>query len=1310
MDELGEATPPAGGVVEDMIMLDDLSQETLLRNLRERFAIGEIYTAISSILVAVNPFRDMAGSYGEDVAMRYAERADRRAGRTVGAGRGAAGDDELPPHVFAIASRAYYSAVKTGRTQAVIISGESGAGKTETTKFILSYLALASRYGDTHADQGIETRIVEANPVIEAFGNAQTLRNNNSSRFGKLISVQLGASGSITSGSLVNYLLEKSRVARQMAGERNFHIFYQLAAAVRSGMSLKEASIKDLPASMGDAHALQYLRVDAASTDSDVDAEAARFLQTCQAMDVMSIGVAERTQVFVALAAILQVGNVQFEPMDADDPASVSASSRPFLKQAAALLSVHVGILEAVLLTRRMGAGGGRSVVTVKYSATQAADARDALAKQLYAQLFDWLVSRVNASLQDRVGQATALQSGPGAAMARISDLDESDSLDGDGVEAVHGAAGLAAARPAAKTAVAAPQQAAAASIDVLDIFGFEIFETNSFEQLCINYCNQKLQCFFDDNILKLEQEEYARQGVVVPVVETADNQPCLDLIEMRPNGIFSMLDEELSVPNGSEANLLAKMSKNHAAHPNFVQKRGTQSTFTVAHYAGPVTYEIVGFMEKNKDLLHADIAGCLRSARDPFIQLLFATGDRGFRRRSSVVLPGAGAAGGAAIDSATAKREALRANSSSHRRKAGGMETLCSKFKSQLASLMRKLDVAEPHFIRCLKPNSVAQPGVFEDELVVSQMRCSGLQQVCEVRRVGFPVRLEFPPFVDRFSRASAALSVDVGELCSHLVALGVLAEGQWAKGTSKIFFSHKQMSRLDRFEDRANAAACSVVHAMQRVVAKRRQQRRGRVLSALSTAVEQRNFEEVQTLVEECADLLPERGLHLPSVKQALALIPRLAEEGRIRVDLKRGMEQRDAQLLRSSVAAADALDPPMEEDALLEAARMLLVRVEREATLEVDLATAIATKNHAELLLLLHLADDLALMSDDVQRAKVLREGLEKEALNAVEAAARDLALEKLRVAIAAAVAMKLSASPIMVVAGLVLEDLKLQHAALQALQAACTARGAEDVQAALDVAEKFDRPCEQLSESIADAQALRDRLKRMESVATDLRSALLTSSASENFMGLDRLVELVAEAQTFHVEEPTAVPDAVLDAASQSVLLIEQRELVQQLSAAVETSDKEQIGKALVTATAVSLEHAIVVRAKDHLALLVQHEAMCMRLRALHASSDAADLRAALAAALDMGLPDCDELLTVRLLVIDFDLALAVKDNTEEALTAAIKHAGELKVDNAVVMGARDALALLQRQAEVRKEEKRMQVCGVGGLHTCRLPLY
>ena len=518
-------------------------------------------------------------------------------------------------------------------------------------------------------------------------------------------------------------------------------------------------------------------------------------------------------------------------------------------------------------------------------------------------------------------------------------------------------------------------------------------------------------------------------------------------------------------------------------------------------------------------------------------------------------------------------------------------------------------------------------------------------------------------------------------------------------------MFFSHRQMSRLDRFEDRANAAAAGVVRATRRVNAKRRQQQRVRILAALSAAVGQRNFEEVQKLVEECAELLPERGLHLPAVASALALIPRLAEEGRVRVDLKRGMEQRDSQLLHDAITAAVAMDPPLEEDELLVAARALLLRIEREATLEVDLTAAIAASDHTELVLLLDLAADLALESDDVRRAQELRTELDKSMLDAVDAAAREMSLEKLEAAVAAATKVNLVSSPNVVAALPVLEELKLQAAALQALETACKAVNAGELQAAIEAAEKFDRPSATLAQVIATARKRQSQLIRMESIAADLTASMQTSSAGENFKDLDHLVALVAEAKDFYAED-AVVPDVVADAASMSAVLLEQRDAAKKLVAAIEADDKDQLTEHLAGARALALEHDSVHRAEKHLALLSKREDVCKQLRELSASatsrrgiassSEMAELRGALAAAKDVGLPNCDELMTVRLLVIDADLALAIETNTEEALSAAIYEAMQLQVETPGVMSARGALSRLQRQAEVRREQQRLQV--------------
>lgn len=576
---------------------------------------------------------------------------------TVRSYRGAA-LGELPPHIFAVADNAYRRMLKDSRNQCMIISGESGAGKTENTKIILQYLAMLSgKHSQT------EERILSSSPILEAFGNACTVRNNNSSRFGKYIEILFDEQGVIKGGKLNEYLLEKSRIINQASKERNYHSFYCLLAGAKDSekQSLKLTKAEDY----------SYLNKGGiVKVDSLNDKEDFERLKAA----LENIGVNSEIQVSLwkLLAIILHLGNIQFSKADNDDVAVIK-NTQP-LECAAELLQMTVDELRMALVNKS-NVTRGETIVS-PLNPAQAADGRDALAKAAYGWLFGWLVKLVN-----------------------------------DKIEV-----------PDSKN-----------SIGVLDIFGFEDFEKNSFEQLCINFANEKLQQFFNNHIFKLEQEEYRNEGISFEEIKYQDNQPCLEMISKKPSGIIQLLDDESNFPKASDKTFVEKVAKAHEKNTFFDKQKTSESTFSVIHYAGKVTYDSSGFLDKNRDLLRADLEKLCTDSKFSFLSEVKVVAQlddqlkRSSSNRASVV--------GHGTTTISAK-----------------IKTVGGKFDESLQMLISVLNNCDPHFVRCVKPNTVKKPDVFEEEMVLLQLRYSGLMETVRIRQSGYPVRKRYRDFLSRY------------------------------------------------------------------------------------------------------------------------------------------------------------------------------------------------------------------------------------------------------------------------------------------------------------------------------------------------------------------------------------------------------------------------------------------------------------------------------------------------------------------------------------------------------------------------------
>ncbi|KZS08627.1 Myosin-VIIa [Daphnia magna] len=670
--------------VQDMISLGDLHEAGILRNLHIRYNENTIYTYTGSILVAANPYQILPIYTAEQIKL-YRE-------RKIG---------ELPPHIFAIGDNCYTQMKRFRQDQCIVISGESGAGKTESTKLILQYLAAIS---GKHS--WIEQQILEANPILEAFGNAKTVRNDNSSRFGKYIDISFNKHGTIEGANIEQYLLEKSRIVAQNPGERNYHIFYCMLA----GMSKEDKQKFDLQ----DASQYKYL-TGGNSTTCQGRNDANEFAEIRSAMKVLLFTESEISDILRVLAALLHLGNVSFKGvvlnnMDASeipDPSNAIRVSK--------LLGVDPREMVDALTTKTIFAQGD-SVVS-RLSKVQALDVRDAFAKGIYGRLFIWIVNKLNCAIR------------------------KSDEMD-------------------------------TSSIGVLDIFGFENFSVNSFEQFCINYANENLQQFFVRHIFKLEQEEYNQENISWQHIEFVDNQDSLDLIAIKQMNIMALIDEESKFPKGTDQTMLAKLNKTHGSNKNYVKPRSDlQASFGFNHFAGVVFYDARGFLDKNRDSFSADLMQLVHVTTNKFLRTLFAED--------------------ISMGSETRKKA----------------PTLSAQFKRSLDSLMRTLSACQPFFVRCIKPNELKQSMVFDRELCCRQLRYSGMMETIRIRRAGYPIRHTFREFVERYrfliSGCPPPHRVDCRQATARICS-ATLGKTDYQLGQTKVFLKDAQDLFLEQERDR--------------------------------------------------------------------------------------------------------------------------------------------------------------------------------------------------------------------------------------------------------------------------------------------------------------------------------------------------------------------------------------------------------------------------------------------------------------------------------------------------------------------------
>jgi len=665
--------------VDDMVMLSDISEKGIHVNLEKRFNCDLIYTYIGNVLISVNPFKPIKDIYSADTLKSYKGKYPY----------------EMPPHIFALAEEMYRQMISNAEGQCVIISGESGAGKTEASKLIMQYIAAVS--GKSEDVTRVKNVILDSNPLLEAFGNAKTVRNNNSSRFGKYMEIQFDSKGDPRGGRISNYLLEKSRVIFQAQGERNFHIFYQLVCSLSSDL-LSEFGIRGNP-TPDHFHYLNQsgcYRVDRIDDISD-------FNDTVNAMNTMKISLQEQKDIFRLLMAILYLGNVQFQPKGKDE---LTIKNKDALAQFAAIFKVPPAMAEKSLCYRTISSGVGSrgTVYSVPQSVDQAEYARDALAKTIYSRLFDYIIKRINQSM------SCNLQSG--------------------------------------------------VVIGVLDIYGFEIFQKNGFEQFCINFVNEKLQQIFIELTLKAEQEEYDREKIPWKHIDYFNNKICCDLIESkRPLGILPILDDVCNFPQGSDLKFLEKLSQAISSHAHLTFP-SSRCEFTIRHYAGDVTYNVDGFLDKNKDALFNDLIMLAQSSQNRFITSLFPD-DASFSNK---------------------KRP----------------DTASVTIRRSVGELVEALSRCTPHYVRCIKPNENKQPSQFDKQVVMHQCKYLALLENVRVRRAGYAFRKEYNKFYLRYrvcsSRVYPQLQGNMTDAARFILEDSNMPKEEYDFGTTKIFIRHPE------------------------------------------------------------------------------------------------------------------------------------------------------------------------------------------------------------------------------------------------------------------------------------------------------------------------------------------------------------------------------------------------------------------------------------------------------------------------------------------------------------------------------------
>ncbi|XP_067672764.1 myosin heavy chain, non-muscle-like isoform X2 [Haliotis asinina] len=706
-DDVQKMNPPKFNKVEDMAELTCLNEASVLHNLKDRYYSGLIYTYSGLFCVVVNPYKKLP-IYTDKVIELY--KGKKR--------------HEVPPHVFAIADTAYRSMLQDREDQSILCTGESGAGKTENTKKVIQYLAYVaasnrtqrSSVSNLHVPGELENQLLQANPILEAFGNAKTIKNDNSSRFGKFIRINFDSSGYISGANIETYLLEKSRAVRQAENERSFHMFYQYLNGA-TPQQRKEFLLEDI-------RNYAYL-TNGHMPVSGID-DVMEFRNTIEAMTIMGINAEDQSAVFRVVSAVLLFGNMQFKAERNSDQATLPDNT--VAQKACHLLGLPVTAITQAFLKPKIKVG--RDYVTKAQTKAQVEFAVEAISKALYERMFKWIVSRINRSL-DRT------------------------------------------------------KRQGASFIGILDIAGFEIFKMNSFEQLCINYTNEKLQQLFNHTMFILEQEEYQREGIEWKFIDFGlDLQPTIDLLE-KPMGILALLDEECWFPKATDKTFVEKLIAQHTGHPKFHKPDfRADADFSLVHYAGRVDYQAANWLLKNMDPLNENVVSLMQASSDTFVASIWKDAE----------IVGMGAA--AAVDTMFGSRT-----------RKGMFRTVGQLYKEQLAKLMATLRNTNPNFVRCIIPNHEKKAGKIDSPLVLEQLRCNGVLEGIRICRQGFPNRILFQEFRQRYEiltpNAIPRGFMDGKKAVEKMISALELDGNLFRVGQSKIFFRAGVLAHLEEERD---------------------------------------------------------------------------------------------------------------------------------------------------------------------------------------------------------------------------------------------------------------------------------------------------------------------------------------------------------------------------------------------------------------------------------------------------------------------------------------------------------------------------
>ncbi|XP_064183234.1 myosin-IIIb [Anguilla rostrata] len=709
---------------DDMVNLEQLDEEILISHLQRRYEDLQIYTYIGDILIALNPFQNLS-IYSPQFSRLY--HGMKRMSN--------------PPHIFATADAAYQGMVTFCKDQCIVISGESGAGKTESAHLIVQHLTFLGKANN----RMLREKILQVNPLVEAFGNACTAINDNSSRFGKYLEMKFTPTGAVMGAKISEYLLEKSRVIKQATGEKNFHIFYYIYAGLYHQEQLKEFRLpeKTPPRYIDNEHGKVVQDIVSSKLYKE------QFVAIEHCFRIIGFTEEEVNSVYQILSAILNTGNIEFSVLTSQHQTDKSeVPNSEALENAAALLSIGSEELQEALTSHCVVTRG--ETIIRSNTVDKATDVRDAMSKALYGRLFSWIVNRINALLQP----------------------DNNICVADSGM-----------------------------NVGILDIFGFENFKKNSFEQLCINIANEQIQFYFNQHIFALEQIEYQSEGVDASLVEYEDNRPILDMFLQKPMGLLSLLDEESRFPQATDQTLVDKFEDN-LRYKYFWRPKRVELCFGIHHYAGKVLYNVDGFLEKNRDTLPADIVVVLRASENKLLQQLFS---------SPLTKTGNLATSRARV---TAASRSLPPQLNTGRNKVDTMEimrhpeettnmrrqTVASYFRFSLMDLLSKMVMGQPHFVRCIKPNDDRQALCFCKERVMVQLRYTGILETVNIRRQGYSHRIHFEEFVKRYYYLAfrAHQMPDI----SRENTIAILEQAKldnWVLGKTKVFLKYYHVEQLN-------------------------------------------------------------------------------------------------------------------------------------------------------------------------------------------------------------------------------------------------------------------------------------------------------------------------------------------------------------------------------------------------------------------------------------------------------------------------------------------------------------------------------